>query len=140
MQLAGDVFYDGRLHLIAVFKIRKCVTSFFKGSLLSLCAFLPLPLSRTHRFTSNLLLPYYCPIIFMQMLILNYCSCYCFLKSNHHFSGVSQGSPRRLFVVLQETLFEHPSLISSVIKCVTRTGPGFFMLIISERPNLNAKR
>lgn len=99
---------------------------------------LSLSLSRIHECTYNLFLPYYSPVIYTQTPMLDYCLYSCFLKSNSSCSGVSQGGPRRLFVLLQETLFKCPFLISSIINSITRRVLAFSMLILSKRPNLSA--
>lgn len=99
---------------------------------------LRLPLLRMHRFISNFLLPSSSPSIVIQMPMLNCCACYCFQKSNHRFlrsvSGWSQGN-----FLLQETFLKRPSLISTIIKCMSRWDFAFFILTLSQRPNLMPK-
>lgn len=113
---------------------------FFKFTVVSVCFSLCLSvsLSRIHECTYNLFLPYYSPTIYTRMPMLDYCLYSCFLRSNSSCSGVSQGGPRRLFVLLQETLFKCPFLISSIINSITRRVLAFSMLILSKRPNLSA--
>lgn len=83
----------------------------------------------------------FCPItllLYIQMPMLDYCLYSCFLKSISSCSGISQGCPQRLFVLLQEILLKCPFLISPIINSITRRVLAFSMFILSKRPNPSA--
>lgn len=106
VQLEGDVVHDDRTPLNTVFKYTNVwIIAFIPSAIVFMCS------ShfrwRMYRFTSNLLLPYSDSIIFMQMPMLNYCSCFCCLQANSCYPGITQGGPRKVLFFSKQPYSNH---------------------------------